>query len=221
MMATLTRPEASLTSGSMVEAISSRAEIKLKEETVYTHRDEEKERDAGTWVLDTGVTNHMSGCQSAFTKLDTVVLDIVRFGDDSVVWIEDHETIMFVCKNGEPRSLEGVYFIPQLATNIVSIRQLNEVGYKIDIDTDVMKIWEPRGLQMVRVKHDVNRLYLLDIKLMQSACFVVRGWGDEVVLLWHERFEHVNMAAHQKLAQEELVCGLPEIGQVEQLCEVC
>jgi hypothetical protein len=26
-----------------------------------------------------------------------------------------------MCKNGESRSLEGVYFIPRLATNIVSI----------------------------------------------------------------------------------------------------
>jgi hypothetical protein len=29
---------------------------------------------------------------------------------------------MFMCKNNESQSLEGVYFIPQLATNIMSIR---------------------------------------------------------------------------------------------------
>jgi hypothetical protein len=28
---------------------------------VYAHLDEEKERDAGTWDLGTGVTNHMPG----------------------------------------------------------------------------------------------------------------------------------------------------------------
>jgi hypothetical protein len=37
---------------------------------------------------------------------------------------------------------------------------------------------------------------------------------------WHECFGHINMAALQKLAREELVRGLPKIGQVEQLCEV-
>jgi hypothetical protein len=58
-----------------------------------------------------------------------------------------------------------VYFIPRLATNIVSIRQLNEVGYKIDINTGVMKIWEPGGMLLVRVKHVANHLYLLHIKL--------------------------------------------------------
>jgi hypothetical protein len=50
---------------------------------------------------------------------------------------------------------------------------------------------------------------------MQPMCFVVRGWGDEVVWHWHKRFGHVNMAALRKLAQEELVHDLLEIGQVE------
>jgi hypothetical protein len=45
--ATLTCPKASSMPASMAEAISSVAEIELKEETVYAHLDEEKERDAG------------------------------------------------------------------------------------------------------------------------------------------------------------------------------
>jgi hypothetical protein len=105
---------------------------------------------------------------------------------------------MFMCRNDESRSLEGVYFIPQLATNIVSIGQLDEVHYKIDIDTSVMKIWEPRGLLLLRVKREANHMYLLHIMLMQSPCFMVHRRGDK-----------------------ELVGCPPVIGQVEQLCEVC
>jgi hypothetical protein len=48
---------------SVVEAISSRTEIELKEEKVYAHLNKEKEHDVGTWVLDTKGTNHMSGCK--------------------------------------------------------------------------------------------------------------------------------------------------------------
>jgi hypothetical protein len=54
------------------EVISSNIEVEIHEEKVFDHLDKEKERDAGTWVLDTGVTNHMSRCQAAFTKIDTV-----------------------------------------------------------------------------------------------------------------------------------------------------
>jgi hypothetical protein len=126
-----------------------------------------------------------------------------------------------LCKNGESRSFDGVYFIPHLTTNIVSVGQLDEIGYKIDIDTSVMNIWEPGGVLLAKVKQEENRLYLLHLKFVQPTCLVMRGRGDEVVWHWHERFDHVNMAAIRKLAREELVHGLPEIGQVGQLYEVC
>jgi hypothetical protein len=158
--------------------------------------------------------NHMSGCRVVFTKNDTMVLGTVCFGDDSVARIEDHGTVMFVCKNGESRSFDKVYFIPRLTTNIVSVGQLDEIGYKIDINTGMMKIWEPGGVLLVKVKREEKHLYLLHLKSAQPTCFVVRGRGDEVALRWHERFGHINMAALRKLAQEELVHDLSEIGQV-------
>jgi hypothetical protein len=131
---------------------------------VFAHLDKEKECDAGAWVLDTGATNHMSGCRTAFTKIDTTVLGTVHFGDDSVVQIEGRGTVMFTCKNGESRSFDGVYFIPHLTTNIMSVGQLDEIGYKIDIDTSMMKIREPGGVLLAKVKQEVNRLYLLHLK---------------------------------------------------------
>jgi hypothetical protein len=79
--------------------------VEIHEEKVFAHLDEQKERNAGTWVLDTEAT---------FTKIDTTVVGTVRFGDDSTVQIEGHKTVMFVCKNGEAWSFDGVYFIPRL-----------------------------------------------------------------------------------------------------------
>jgi hypothetical protein len=49
----------------------------------------------------------------------------------------------------------------------------------------------------------------------------VHGRGDEVAWRWYGCFGHVNMVALRKLAREELLLGLPEIGQVGQLSEVC
>jgi hypothetical protein len=88
-------------SGSAVETISFGVEIGLKEEKVYDHIDEEKERDVGTWVLDTWATNHISECRAACKKLDMVVLATMHLGDDSVMRIKGHEIVVFVCKNGE------------------------------------------------------------------------------------------------------------------------
>jgi hypothetical protein len=171
-----------------LEVISSSAEVEIHEEKVFAHLDEEKERDAGTWVLDTGVTNHMSGCRVAFTKINMAVLGTVYFSDDLVGRIEGHRTAVFVCKNSESRSFDEVYFIPHLTTNIVSVSQLDEIGYKIDIDTSMMKIRGPGGVLLAKVNREVNRLYLLHLKFTQPTSFTVRGRGDEVVWRWHERF---------------------------------
>jgi hypothetical protein len=213
------RPPGETSAGTSAQG--SVTEVEIQEEKVFAHLDEEKERDTGTWVLDTRVTDHMSGCRAAFTKINMMVLGTVRFGDDSVVRIEGRETVMFVCKNGESRSFDGVYFIPCLTTNIVSVGQLDEIGYKIDIDTGVMKIREPGGVLLVKVKREENRLYLLHLKFTQPTCLAVCGCYDEVAWRWHELFGHINMAALRKLAQEELVHGLLEIGHVGQLCEAC
>jgi hypothetical protein len=201
-----------LAPGVVEEAISFEVKIELKEEKMYAHLDEEEEHDVGTWVLYTGVMNHMFGSHASFTKIDTGVLDIVCFNDDSMVRSEGYGTIVFMCKNDESQSLDGVYFIPRLMTNIMSVGWINESGYKIDIDTNMMKIWEPDGLLLAKVKCKANCLYLLHIKLAQPVCFTVRGQGDEVAWRWHERFGHVNTVTLRKLPREELVHGFPEIG---------
>jgi hypothetical protein len=149
-----------------LEVISSSAEVEIHKEKVFAHLDEQKEHDAGTWVLDTRATNHMFGCRTALTKIDTVVLGTMCFVDDSMVRIEGCRTVMFVCKNGESRSFDGVYFIHRLMTNIMSVDQLNENGYKINIDTGMMKIREPGVVLLAEIKREANCLYLLHLKFV-------------------------------------------------------
>jgi hypothetical protein len=50
-----------------------------------------------------------------------MVLGTMHFSDDLVARIEGRGTVMFMCKNGESQSFDGVYFIPRLTTNIVSV----------------------------------------------------------------------------------------------------
>jgi hypothetical protein len=58
-----------------------------------------------------------------------------------------------------------------------------------------MKIQEPGDVQLVKVKSEENRLYLLHLKFTQPTCLAVRGRDNEVAWHWHECFSHVNMTA--------------------------
>ncbi|CAA7389732.1 unnamed protein product [Spirodela intermedia] len=144
-------------------------QIHLREEKVFAHLEEEELRDEEAWVMDTGATNHMSGSRTAFTELDTEVLGTVRFSDDSVALIEGRGAIVFLCKNGEHRSFARVYYIPRLTTNIVSVGQLDEAGYHIDIEKGAMKIYEPGERLLTKVMRGENRLYILHAKLIRQV----------------------------------------------------
>ena len=111
-------------------AVNPPPRVHLVEQKVLLHLSDEERKDVGPrrWVLDTGATNHMSGSRAVFAELDKGVTGTVKFGDGSVVNIEGKGTVLFACKTGEHRRLEGVYFIPRLTTNIVSLGQMDEDG---------------------------------------------------------------------------------------------
>jgi hypothetical protein len=45
-----------------------------------------------------------------------------------------------VTKNGEHRSLIGVYLIPKLTTNIISLGQVDEIRYEVIIRGGLMRV---------------------------------------------------------------------------------
>jgi hypothetical protein len=47
--------------------------LEIREEKVFLQRQEEEKHEEGTWILDTGATNHMSGSRVVFTDLNTWV----------------------------------------------------------------------------------------------------------------------------------------------------
>jgi hypothetical protein len=79
--------------------------------------------DKGTWVLDTGATNHMTRCRESLASLDETVKTIAG-------------------KNQDHRVLTEVYYIPSLRCNIVSLGQLEEAGCHVEIDHGVMEVFE-------------------------------------------------------------------------------
>lgn len=53
----------------------------------------------GTCVLDTGATNHMTGCRSSLTSLDDSVRGAMKFGDGSTVEIHGVGAVTIAGKN--------------------------------------------------------------------------------------------------------------------------
>ncbi|KAK3137468.1 hypothetical protein QOZ80_5BG0452680 [Eleusine coracana subsp. coracana] len=171
------------------------------------------------WCLDTGATHHMTGRQEYFSDLDTSIRGSVKFGDASGVEIKGVGSILFTAKSGEHRLLTGVYYIPALRNSIISLGQLDKNGSRMEIENGLLRVWDPRGRLLAKVKRGSNHLYILHIEVAQPLCLAARR--DDDAWRWHERFGHLNFEALKQLGVKEMVRDLPHIDHVEQLCDVC
>jgi hypothetical protein len=191
--------------------------IHIEEQQVFANLGEAEEGDQRRWVLDTGATNHMIGSREICTELDSQVCGTVRFGDGSVTTIEGQEPIILTCKDGGHRTLTGVYFILRLKASIISLRQLDETGYHIDIRHGVMFIFDSDSQLLMKVTRDQSHLYYLELHVDQPVC--LPAWCNEMVWLWHGRFVHLNFGALRRLVTHGMARGLLTLDQVEQVCD--
>ena len=204
----------------VVRAATSRAQrVFLSQERVFPAEHEE-----GAWVLDTGATNHMTGCREALASLDDSVRGAVRFGDGSMVEIHGLGAVTLAGKNSDHRVLTEVYYIPSLKCNIISLGQLEERGCRVEIDRGVMTVFE-RSKQgtdqlgvLIRAERR-NRLYTLKVKVASPVCLLSKM--DDEAWLWHARYGHLNFRSLRDLGTKRMVEGMPLIKRAEQVCDGC
>ena len=177
----------------------------------------------GSWVLDTGATNHMTGCRVSLTELDEIVGGAVRFGDGSTVQIRRIGAVTIAGKNHDHRVLTEVYYIPSLQCNIVSLGQLEENGCRVEIDRGVLQVFERRqGVIQERalIKAERrNRLYVMKVNLTTPICLVSKI--SEEAWLWHARYGHQNFRSLRDLGSKKMVIGIPRIQHEDQVCDGC
>jgi hypothetical protein len=171
------------------------------------------------WCLDNGATHHMTGRREFFTELDSDVRGSVKFGDASVMEIKGVGSVIFVAESGEHRLLTGVYYIPVLRNNIISLGQLGESSSLVEIKDRVMRIWDRHHRLLAKVTRGTNGLYVLNVQVAQPLCLAAH-WDDEA-WQWHKRFMYLHFEALKRLSAKGMVRGLPRLDHVELFCDVC
>jgi hypothetical protein len=117
----------------------------------------------------------MTGVRAVFSEIDLRVHGTVHFGDGSVTNIEGRGTILIKCKTGGHKALTGVYYIPRLKGNIVSLGQIEEAGYKIVMESGFLKLWDHARTLAAKVKHGASRLYVLHLDMDRPVCLASQG----------------------------------------------
>jgi hypothetical protein len=142
-----------LTSATITESVTvpKQTTVHLDEGKLFVQLGDGGHGDCSCWILDSGAMNHMFGDHTTFTKVDRHVQRTVRFRDGAVANIVGRGSIILKCKNGEHKVLVGVYLIPRLIANIVSLGQLEEDGQMIVLQAGFLKISDSSGRLVVMV----------------------------------------------------------------------
>jgi hypothetical protein len=86
-----------------------------------------------------------------------------------VIRIEGCSTVIFNCRNDEHPTFTGIYYILKLKANIISVGELDEVGYDVHIASGTMQNKDADGCLLAKIPHPHNQLYVLNNDIAQTA----------------------------------------------------
>ncbi|KAI5444616.1 hypothetical protein KIW84_013037 [Lathyrus oleraceus] len=125
------------------------------------------------WYLDSGASNHMCGHKHLFKEMRKIEDGNVSFGDASKVKVEGKGTIRYLQKDGLIGSIQDVYYVPNLKTNILSLGQLTGKGYLILMKERILHLKDKLGYLITRVEMERNRMYKLNLINIREKCLQV------------------------------------------------
>jgi hypothetical protein len=167
-----------MASTAVIKAVAAHAHpsvVHLDEGKLFIQLGKNGGGDGARWILDSGATNHMTGVRVVFSEIDLSVHGTVHFGDGSVTNIEGCGTILIKCKTDGHKALTGVYYIPCLKANIISLGQMEEAGYKIVLESGFLKLWNRAGTLTAKVKHGASHMYVLHCDVDRPVCLAAQG----------------------------------------------
>jgi len=171
------------------------------------------------WYLDTGCSTHMTGRRDWFVKINSTSKSKVKFADDSTLSAEGIGEVLIKKKDGGQSLISEVLYIPGMKSNLLSIGQLLEKGYRVLLEDKMMRVHDPKGKLILKAPMSRNRTFKIELNVMEHKCYATAVSRDE--WLWHYRLGHLNFRDLKSMQKYGMVSGLPEIHVPTEVCEEC
>ncbi|KHN19736.1 hypothetical protein glysoja_024837, partial [Glycine soja] len=101
-----------------------------------------EEDNVNLWYLDTGCSNHMTGHREWFVNIDDKVKSKIKFANYNSVTVEGIGKVMIQRKDGQHSFINDVLYVPNMKNNLLSLGQLLEKGYSMQMGDSQMKIFD-------------------------------------------------------------------------------
>lgn len=104
--------------------------------------------------------------------------------------------------------ITGIYYIPELKSNIISLGQATEQGCDVRVRDNFLTLRDQNGRLLAKVVRSQNRLYKLKLQVGRAACLLTRI--EEEPWRWHARPGHISLKTIKSMATQGMVNDLPE-----------
>ena len=171
------------------------------------------------WYLDTGASIHMTGKRAFFHSIDENMKSRVKFGDGSMIPYEGKGNIFVTLKTGEILIIPNVLYLPDLKTNILSLGKLDDQGCKTFLSSGFLIVHDKSGKLLTKTKKTSGNMYKMKINI-NERCNLIEEKASEA-WLWHKRFCHHSFRTLQDMMRGDLVKGLPQFQNPNEVCAHC
>ncbi|XP_031108415.1 uncharacterized protein LOC116012881 [Ipomoea triloba] len=196
----------------MLESISQlEKQVHLLKEECKAKDDREQNLRAGNriiWYVDSGCSRHMTGDISELSNFKTKNGPKVVFGGNS-----SGQTLGTgdVKKNG--LIIQEVSYVEGLKFNLLSTSQFCDKGYKVVFSKDKCQVISKTNHEVVLTAKRRKNMYVVTWETVKpNTCLIAKSKKD-LSWEWHQKLNHLNFKAINKLARKELVEGLPNKGR--------
>ncbi|CAH9117959.1 unnamed protein product, partial [Cuscuta epithymum] len=160
----------------------------------------------------------MTGDKSLFLSLRPFNGGKVTFGDNG------KGEIIAVGKVGKSPShaIDNVFLVKGLKFNLLSISQFCDRGNSVVFDHNVCRIVNNESQQVILEGKRLENTYKVDLDSLPNISMTCLSVIDNDPLLWHKRLGHASFSLINKLKNNDLVIGLPNMKfSLDHVCSAC
>ena len=159
-----------------------------------------------SWILDSGATQHMCNNKSHFTNFESFTT-MITIADNTKITATGKGNVNINTKDGNTFTLLDVLYVPQLASNLLSVCcAMKNPNIKFNFTNGKCEIFFDQELIATARTEDS----LLVLETCNSSAFTSKSTD---VLTWHKRLGHVN----EEYLKKEL--NSSDIGKFS--CDTC
>ncbi len=119
------------------------------------------------WIIDSGVTQHMTFEQEWFTTYESIVPRKVYMGDDTILEAINKGSIKATMQVGGRvlfTTITQVLHVPKMKNSLISVSKLISKGFTVEFDKDGCKVNNAHGTVVAEAQREKN-LYLLNVNV--------------------------------------------------------